>query len=151
MQVYSIESGIEMLASFVESIAIQEENVRRKANESDESFFGVLHSQEAYNYWAKKEDEIMDVLEKRLVLIDEEIELIEEYLEDYDESTGEAMRNLREPKETPEERGRVVGSSAVLGHRMTSRYAGVIANIRRFLTSDDYLENEGCTIQYQVE
>lgn len=121
----------------------QEDILQYKADESDESFFGFLHTQDAYLKWADKEDEIVEVLEKRLELIDEEIALITEYLEDYDESTGEAMRHLREPKETPEERGRVVGSSAVLGHRMISRYAGVIAQIRRFLTSDDFLENEG--------
>jgi len=42
---------------------------------------------------------------------------------------------------TLEERGRIVASSAVLAHRMTIRYAGVVTQIRDLLSSKDYEEN----------
>lgn len=66
---------------------------------------------------------------------------LKRYLEDYEESTGEALRHSLEPMSTPEERGRIVASSAVLAHRMTSRYAGVVTQIRNLLSSKDYEEN----------
>lgn len=69
--------------------------------------------------------------------------MIFRYLEDYEESSGKALRNLIVPAETPEERGRVIGSSSVLGHRMTDRYVTKVNDLRSLLDSTKYRQVEG--------
>ncbi|CAL8090463.1 unnamed protein product [Orchesella dallaii] len=100
--------------------------------------FGTLHTLEKLVYWANKEEMISNVLKERLAKIQNEIDFIAKYMIDYEESSGKALRAMINPSEDPKVRGEVIGSSAVLGHLMTFRYASIVDPFRKYLKSKDY-------------
>lgn len=74
------------------------------------------------------------------------------YLADYEGSSLKALspENVHAPAETPEQRGKIVGSSAVLSHLMISRYATTIAELRKLLNSQEYANHRGIKIYLTV-
>ncbi|ODM95303.1 Prolyl 4-hydroxylase subunit alpha-3 [Orchesella cincta] len=105
--------------------------------------YGSLHSLDRLMEWSMKEESIVEVLGSRLELLQTEYKLITSYLKDYNESTRMATEGLHDPsKNTPEGRGRVVGSSAVLAHRMTNRYTSTISKLQELISSDAYIDNQ---------
>ncbi|CAL8085038.1 unnamed protein product [Orchesella dallaii] len=105
--------------------------------------YGSLHTLDRLMEWSMKEELIADVLENRLGHIKKKVKLITSYLEDYQGSTKKAIGGLLDPThDTPEGRGKVVGSSAVLAHRMIDRYTNTISKLQELLSSAIYRENQ---------
>ncbi|ODM95306.1 Prolyl 4-hydroxylase subunit alpha-2 [Orchesella cincta] len=105
--------------------------------------YGSLHTLNRLANLSQKEEQLVAVLGKRLELVENEIKLISSYLEDYQESTRKAMEGLVDPTQNnPEGRGKVIGSSAVLAHRMTCRYTSILEKLQGLLSSETYLENQ---------
>ncbi|CAL8085044.1 unnamed protein product [Orchesella dallaii] len=104
---------------------------------------GILNTLDRLMEWATKEESIVAVLKKKLKLLEKESKLIDNYLKDYNESTRMAMKGLLDStKNTSEGRARVIGSSAVLAHRMTDRYTSTLAELQKLLSSNAYTETQ---------
>jgi len=57
------------------------------------------------------------------------------------------MEGLHDPKQnTPEGRARVVGSSAVLAHKMVDRYTSFITKLQGLISSQAFNDNQRKTL-----
>ncbi|ODM92555.1 Prolyl 4-hydroxylase subunit alpha-1 [Orchesella cincta] len=104
--------------------------------------FGELHTMEKFVYWANRDEHIYYTMKHRLKHLQKEVELIEQYLKDYEESSLKAIQNAIKPLETSEERGKIIGSSAVLSHLMTHRYVFMVDKLRKLLSSKEYQDSQ---------
>lgn len=98
-------------------------------------FFGILHRLEDYSTWAQKEEFIVTVARRRLLLVQEEIKLMKNYLDDYKDSSGKAVVNLRNrvSNNTSGDRSIVIASSSVLAHRMTHRFSSIVKQLKNWI------------------
>lgn len=104
---------------------------------------GSLHTIEALSFWAQKEERLYALFEKKAVQLNQEINLISRYLEDYQKSSGKALENLKIEGKPNKESGSVVGSTAILSHRMVTRYVSILSDLRNLLNSTEYREVKG--------
>ncbi len=116
-------------------------------------FFGILHRLEDYSSWAQKEELIVAVAKKRLALVQEEIKLMKTYLEDFEDSSGNALRNMRNhvPSNKSTERGMVIASNSVLAHRMVHRCSSIVEQQHKLIGARSYkLTNGNSTYVYYM-
>ncbi len=66
-------------------------------------------------------------------------------MDHYEGSTKKALapENVKVPVDTPEQRGKIVGSSAILSHLMITRYVTIIDELKILISSEEYMKNEG--------
>ncbi|ODM89752.1 Prolyl 4-hydroxylase subunit alpha-1 [Orchesella cincta] len=97
---------------------------------------------EKYTYWANREEHIYLLLGHRLKYLHDEMQLIEKYLKDYEESSLKAIENAIKPLATSEERGKLIGASAILSHLMTHRYVFIVDGLRKLMSSKQYRDSQ---------